>query len=77
MWPFRVMYRSDDADGEFWVKSSLSHANGNCVEVAGLSGDLIKIRDSKRPEGPVLRFTAVEWDAFVGDIRNGKFDRDL
>jgi hypothetical protein len=71
---FPVRYHSDGDDTEFWVKSSLSYANGNCVEVAGLSADLIKVRDSKRPEGPVLRFTAAEWDTFVGNVRNGKFD---
>jgi hypothetical protein len=75
--PFPIRYRSDDDDAQLWVKSSLSYANGNCVEVAGLSVDLIKVRDSKRPEGPVLRFTATEWDTFVGDVRNGKFDSHL
>ena len=58
-----------------WKKSSLSYANGNCVEVAGLSGDLIRIRDSKNARGPVLGFTPDEWDAFLGGVRNGEFDR--
>jgi hypothetical protein len=77
MRPLRVMHHSDDAGNELWIKSSLSHANGNCVEVAGLSGDLIKVRDSKHPEGTVLRFTAVDWDIFVSGVRNGKFDGHL
>jgi Domain of unknown function (DUF397) len=38
-----------------WVKSSRSFANGNCVEAATLPDGLIGIRDSKNPEGPVLR----------------------
>ena len=58
-----------------WIKSSLSYGNGNCVEVAGLSGDVIMVRDSKNAKGPVLGFTAGEWDAFVGGVRNGEFDR--
>jgi hypothetical protein len=58
-----------------WVKSSLSMANGNCVEVAGLSSGLIHVRDSKNPKGPVLGFTPAEWDAFVGGVRKGEFDR--
>lgn len=58
-----------------WVKSSLSQMNGNCVEVGGLSGDVICVRDSKNRRGPVLRFTQAEWDAFVGGVRNGEFDR--
>ena len=58
-----------------WVKSSLSFANGNCVEVANLSTGEIGVRDSKNSEGPVLRFTSDEWHAFLGGVRNGEFDR--
>jgi hypothetical protein len=50
-------------------------SNGNCVEVAGLPGDQIGVRDSKDTEGPVLRFTPDEWNAFLGGVRNGEFDR--
>jgi Domain of unknown function (DUF397) len=57
-----------------WVKSSLSMSNGNCVEVASLSGGGIGVRDSKDTEGPVLRFTPDEWHAFLGGVRNGEFD---
>jgi Domain of unknown function (DUF397) len=58
-----------------WVKSSFSYANGMCVEVAGLSDDVIMVRDSKNAKGAVLGFTPGEWDAFVGGVRNGEFDR--
>jgi Domain of unknown function (DUF397) len=61
--------------GPEWIKSSFSYANGNCLEVSGLSGNRIKVRDSKDPEGPVLDFTPAEWDAFLGGVRNGEFDR--
>jgi hypothetical protein len=57
-----------------WIKSSLSFANSNCVEVASLSGGQIGVRDSKNSEGPVLRFTPGEWDAFIGGVQNGEFD---
>jgi uncharacterized protein DUF397 len=60
---------------EHWFKSSLSFSNGNCVEVANLSGGGIGVRDSKNPEGSVLRFTGDEWQAFIGGVRNGEFDR--
>ena len=63
-------YQSDT-----WRKSSLSSYNTNCVEVAGLSGDTIRIRHSKNPQGAVLNFTISEWDAFIGGVRNGEFDR--
>jgi uncharacterized protein DUF397 len=55
-----------------WIKSSFSYANGNCVEVAGLSSDRIGVRDSQNPGGPVLAFTPAQWDAFVGGVRGGK-----
>jgi Domain of unknown function (DUF397) len=57
-----------------WVKSSLSFANGDCVEVASLTDGSIGVRDSKDAAGPMLRFTPSEWRAFVGGVRNGEFD---
>ena len=60
--------------GSNWVKSSLSFANGNCVEVADLPGRAIGVRNSRDAEGPVLRFTSDEWHAFLGGVRNGEFD---
>jgi hypothetical protein len=59
--------------GTTWVKSSLSFANGNCVEVASLPDGCIGVRNS-REQGPVLRFTAEEWAAFVGGAKEGEFD---
>src|ERR1700761_5747633 len=58
-----------------WIKSSLSFANGNCVEVADLSGGEIGVRNSRDAAGAVLRFTPDEWHAFIGGVRNGEFDR--
>ena len=57
-----------------WIKSSLSHANGNCVEVADLPGGQVGMRDSKNASGPVLRFPSEEWRAFLHGVRNGEFD---
>ncbi|HVB41120.1 MAG TPA: DUF397 domain-containing protein [Streptosporangiaceae bacterium] len=57
-----------------WIKSSLSFANSNCVEVANLTEGEIGVRDSKDSAGPVLRFTSDEWHAFLGGVRNGEFD---
>ena len=62
------------AAGSRWVKSSLSFANGNCVEVASLPGAEIGVRNSRDSAGPVLRFTPDEWHAFIGGVRNGEFD---
>lgn len=60
--------------GVKWIKSSLSNANGNCVQVAALSDELIGVRDSKDVLGPVLLFTPAEWSAFIGGVRKGDFD---
>ena len=55
-------------------QGSLSFANGNCVEVADLSGGQIGVRNSRDSRGPVLRFTPDEWRTFIGGVRNGEFD---
>lgn len=60
--------------GPQWVKSSSSYSNGNCIEVASLPDGQIGVRDSKDPDGAVLRFTPDEWQAFLGGARNGEFD---
>lgn len=57
-----------------WTKSSLSHALGNCVEVADLQGGQVGMRDSKNITGPVLDFPREEWRAFLDGVRNGEFD---
>jgi hypothetical protein len=61
------------AAGVRWMKSSLSFANGDCVQVAQLPDGRIGVRDSKDPGGPVLRFTPPEWAAFLGGVQNGEF----
>jgi hypothetical protein len=60
--------------GPHWVKSSLSLYNGNCVEVANLPGGVVGVRDSKNLEGPVLRYTPLEWLAFLAGARSAEFD---
>jgi hypothetical protein len=60
--------------GTKWIKSSLSYANGNCVEVASFPGGAVGVRDSKKAAGTVLRFSSDEWHAFLGGVRHGEFD---
>lgn len=65
-----------DINSLTWRKSSISNGNGGtCVEVADLPDGGRAVRDTKqRGAGPVLCFTAGEWDAFVQGVRLGEFD---
>ena len=56
-----------------WRKSSRSQFNA-CVEVRFV-GETVPVRNSRDPAGPVLVFTAPEWDAFVAGVKLGEFDR--
>lgn len=58
--------------GREWRRSSWSYGGGNCVEVTAPHGACIDIRDSKDPQGPVLRFTSVHWNAFLAGVRSGE-----
>ncbi|MFG2286002.1 DUF397 domain-containing protein [Streptomyces sp. NPDC048595] len=55
-----------------WTKSSHSGgSNGDCLEVAhGYDG--VPIRDSKRPTGPALVFSAGSWSSFVSAVKRGE-----
>jgi hypothetical protein len=64
-----------DLKGAIWRKSTRSGSEGNCVEVADNLPGVIAVRDSKDPAGPALVFTPAEWDAFVGGVKDGEFDR--
>lgn len=57
-----------------WRKSSYSGYNTNCVEV-GVLDSAIGVRDTKSPKSVILNFSATQWDAFLGGVRNGEFDR--
>jgi Domain of unknown function (DUF397) len=70
-----MKYDSESDSSRNWIKSSYSMTNGNCIEVAGLSGDLIGVRDSQNPAGAVLGFKPAQWGAFVGHVRSDAFDR--
>jgi len=53
-----------------WQKSSYSTQQGNCVEVAPVR-DGTAVRDSKNSAGPVLRFSADSWRAFLSAVKSG------
>jgi hypothetical protein len=55
-----------------WRKSTRSAAS-DCVEVAVVDAH-VAVRDSKHKDGAILLFTPVEWEAFIGGVREGEFD---
>ncbi|MBL7512933.1 DUF397 domain-containing protein [Frankia sp. CNm7] len=56
-----------------WRRSSFCGADTACVDVAiGPRG--IAVRDSKDPHGPVLRFSAREWETFLLGVHNREFE---
>ena len=48
--------------------------SAHCIEVDTADPTVVKIRDSKDPDGPVLLFDFQEWNDFKEGIRNGAFD---
>ncbi|MEU7025065.1 DUF397 domain-containing protein [Streptomyces sp. NPDC046275] len=61
-----------DLTAAAWRKSSYSNGSGGeCVEVADNTPGLVPVRDSKRPDGPVLVVTAAAWAHFVAGVTTG------
>lgn len=57
-----------------WTKSAHSNAEGNCVEVAALTGGGVAVRNSRDPDGPALVYTPAEVAAFLAGVKDGEFD---
>ena len=60
-----------------WVKSGRSGSQGNCVELAELSGGAVAVRNSRFPDGPALVYTRAEIQALVLGAKDGDFDHLL
>ncbi|MEV7089333.1 DUF397 domain-containing protein [Streptomyces sp. NPDC093085] len=71
----RAMAR--DLAGADWFTSSYSNNGGDCVEVAAnlvVPQGVVPVRDSKAPQGPALAFGVGAFAAFVGAVRESRFD---
>jgi len=62
-----------DLTGATWRKSSLSGAGNDCVElvVARIGA---AVRDSKNSEAGHVAFEGTGWHAFMGVVKDGRFD---
>ncbi|MEO3809481.1 DUF397 domain-containing protein [Sphaerisporangium sp. B11E5] len=63
-----------DLSNARWRKSSFSGSGNDCVEVASNLPEVVGVRDSKNPAGPVLVVTPGEWSAFVNGVKGAEFD---
>lgn len=55
-----------------WRKSSHSNQDGACVEVAEPAGEVVLFRDSKVPDGSVMRAGRAAAAAFARAVRLGQ-----
>ncbi len=60
-------------DTSAWIKATASNGAGQCVEMRR-TGDSIDVRDSKDPNGAVLRYTPGEFSAWLDGAKKGEFD---
>ncbi|UUU33890.1 DUF397 domain-containing protein [Streptomyces sp. CA-210063] len=52
-----------------FVKSSYSNTGGQCLEFARNNPHTVAIRDSKNPDGPILRLAPHTWAKFTASLR--------
>jgi len=69
----QVQDHENNLDVEVYRRSSLC-ADGSCVEVAIEHNDTVSLRDSKDITQTPLTFSADEWIAFIGGVKNEEFD---
>jgi hypothetical protein len=62
------------ADALAWRKASRSVGNGECVEIAAAAG-FVAIRDSKNPEGGMLRCTPGAFRSFLDTMAQAEASR--
>jgi Domain of unknown function (DUF397) len=66
---------SHELETATWRKASKSASNqGNCLEVAPLSGGRVGLRDTEAPDKAPFVVSAGVWDAFIDGAKKGEFD---
>jgi hypothetical protein len=55
-----------------WIRSSRC-VSGGCVEVTLSQSGAVLVRNSMRPDGPVLGFSAEGWTRFMAALKAGEF----
>lgn len=63
-----------ELNGARWRKSSRSHEQGQCVELAQNLPGISAIRDSKAPEQGALVLTKAQLHTFLHNIKTGQLD---
>jgi hypothetical protein len=66
-----------DLAGVAWHISTKSDNGGaSCVEAGPLAdgSGRVAVRHSHHPNGSVIIYTRVEWEAFLAGVREGEFD---
>jgi hypothetical protein len=56
-----------------WIKATRSADQGDCVELRQHNGG-VEVRDSKDPDGAVLRFSRSEAAAWIDGAKKSEFD---
>lgn len=56
---------------QHWQKSSYSQGGStNCVEARTLGLEEMEVRDSQNPNQGHLSFSAIEWSAFLEEVKS-------
>ena len=60
---------------EVGIASRISSTSGiNRVEDGRHVADVVAVRDSKEPDGPVLAFSPAAWQSFTSQLKTGELD---
>lgn len=63
-----------DLSQAIWRKAQRSAQNGGCVEIAANVGEVVAVRDSKRPDEGAHVVERAVFAAFLADAKAGRYD---